>query len=517
MSNKSLIQDKRSFDNKGVDLLMEKDSTLTEKTFKGLFWMFSGKGSQAIMQFIVTIVLARLLMPSDFGIVSAAMVVITFTTAFSMVGVGPALIQRPNLNQSHIRTGFTITIILSIIFAILLYISSPLIANFFNMEKLTTVLQVMSVIFLLKGISIVSESLLQRKLNFRLFASIEVFSYILYGIIGIGTAVVGFGYWALVYAKVSQDIVKSILLITLAKHNMKPQFHLQSAKELIFFGGGFTIARLSNQFALQADKLVAGRWLGSGALGLYERAYQLMVMPTNLFGQVMDKVLFPAMAQIQKKQNQLSRSFRVGITTVAFFTIPVGILMCLLSVDIVRLLFGEKWLDLVPAFQVLSIGLVFRTGYKISDSLARATGAVYRRAWRQIVYALAVFCGAWIGQHWGIMGLSFGVLAAIFLNYCLMTNLSMRFVNLSIKDIILAHFPGILLGVVSLVSYFLVNQLSTIIYLPSFIRIFLTGILFLLFMGILVKINAERFLGKDVVWIRDQVMKMVKGRRKKSV
>src|SRR5699024_7218565 len=144
---------------------MEQNESLTSKTFRGMFWMLSGKGSQAILQFIVMIVLARLLSPSDFGIVNAATVVITFTTVFSMVGVGPALIQRPELSKSHIRTGFTLTILLSILFTTLLYFGSNIIASFFHMDKLHIVLKAMSVIFLLKGLSIVSESLIQRQLK----------------------------------------------------------------------------------------------------------------------------------------------------------------------------------------------------------------------------------------------------------------------------------------------------------------------------------------------------------------
>lgn len=204
-------------------IVTQRNSSLTDKTLKGLFWMFSGKGSQAILQFVVMIVLARLLSPSDFGIVNAATVVITFTTVFSMIGVGPALIQRPKLNESHIRTGFTLTIFLSIFFAALLYFGSSIIAVFFNMGKLKIVLQVMSLIFLIKGFSTVAESLVQRKLKFRLFASIEVISYIVYGIIGVLCAMIDLGYWALVYAQIGQNLIKTVLLVTLERHNMKPQ------------------------------------------------------------------------------------------------------------------------------------------------------------------------------------------------------------------------------------------------------------------------------------------------------
>src|SRR5699024_133220 len=362
----------------------------------------------------------------------------------------------------------------------------------------------------------VSESLIKRKLKLLVVASVGVISYTVYGGVGITCAFLGVDYWSLVYAQISQNAVKTILLISSERHNMKPQLDWASAKELLFFGGGFTIARLSNQFALQADNLVVGRWLGSNALGFYGRAYQLMIMPTNLFGQVMDKVLFPAMAKIQDKQDKLTKSFRVGITSVAFFAIPLGILMCLLSREIVLLLFGKKWLDLVPALQVLSLGLVFRTGYKISDSLARATGAVYRRAWRQIIYALAVFIGAWLGHFAGIFSVSLGVLGAIILNYILMTNLSMKFIDLSFLDIVKTHVPGIILGFFALLSGIFIQWVNSLLTLSPVVVIILTGLLFLLLLLILTRLNIERVLGKDVLWIKEHVLHQVKSKLKKD-
>src|SRR5690625_3252144 len=179
-----------------------------------------------------------------------------------MFGVCHELFQRTQIEQSQIRTGFTITIILSVIFTTLLYFGSPLIANFFKMKKLKVVLQVMSIIFLLKGVSIVSESIIQRNLRFKLFVRIEVASYIAYGFTGVLCAFLGLSYWALAIAHIVQNVFRSFLLIFSEKHSMKPQLHWKSFKELVFYGGGFTIGKLSNHFALQADNFVVGRWLG---------------------------------------------------------------------------------------------------------------------------------------------------------------------------------------------------------------------------------------------------------------
>lgn len=170
----------------------------------------------------------------------------------------------------------------------------------------------------------------------------------------------------------------------------------------------------------------------------------------------------------------------------------------------------------MPALRVLSAGLVFRTGYKISDSLARATGAVYRRAWRQVLYAVAVFFGAWIGTNWGIFGVSFGVLGAIILNYCLMSHLSLQHIKFSWIQIVQAHVPALFLGGAAALDVLIVDWMSMTVSMPSIVRILLSGLLFLATVGILVKLNAERFLGKDVLWIKEQVVEMVRGRRKRK-
>jgi len=472
--------------------------------------MFSGTGLQAGLQFAVTITLARLLTPHDFGVVSAAMVVITFTTIFSLIGVGPAIIQHPKLNDLHIRTGFLITVLLSFLFMIGMFLMSPLIATFFEIPELTLILKVLSIMFVTKGFAVISESLVQRKLKFKLLAGINIVSYLTYALVGIVLALIGFNYWALVMAQITQSIVKSILLIVTENHSMKFSLHKESAKELLFFGGGYTIARISNHFALQADNLVVGKWLGANFLGLYNRAYQLMVMPANLFGQVLDKVLFPLMAKVQNKKEPLSQSFRVGITSVAFFTIPVSLFIFIYSKEIVLILFGKRWLDLMPALQILSLGLLFRTGYKISDSLARATGAVYRRAWRQVIYAIMVFFGSWIGHHWGITGVSTGVLLAIVINYILMTHLSMKFINLTVVDFIKIHFPGLFTGILVVLSVFITSKINIIYNLNDFVLMFISFVLFATFVFLLFLLKIDQLLGNEVVWIKNRVLSMIR-------
>ncbi len=495
---------------------MDSKTSLTERTFVGIFWMMFGRGFQAILQFSVVLVLARLLSPYDFGVTSAAAVVTSFVIIFSMIGVGPVIVQRPVLTEAHVRTGFTVTVLLSIAFTVLLYFGSSYVADFFRIPELTNVIKVTSSIFLMQGFSVVAESLLERDLKFKLIIMLDVTSYIFYGIIGVILALLGFSYWSLVYALVFQNIVKLVMTLYFSRHNMIPYFDMKVSKELYFYGGGFTLEKFISQFANEADNFVIGRFLGAGALGLYGRAYQMMVMPATLFGSVIDKVLFPAMAQVQDDPKKLEESFRIGLTSVSITTIPISILVWFLAEDIVYILFGADWLGLVPALKILSLGLLFRNGDKICDSLIQAVGAVYRRAYVKGIYAIAIFIGVWFGKEWGIEGVALGVLAGIIINFILMANLTLKFIEFTWLDFLIAYLPALRVGLYTVGVSLVMEYLTGLLGLNAPLKILLTGVLLVTTLTLLYLINAQRLLGKDILWIRSKIVSMARKRMAKS-
>src|SRR5690625_1967337 len=367
-----------------------KQKSLFKTTLNGLLWMFSSTGTQAILQAIVLVVLARLLTPEAFGIVSAAVVIISFSNIFTTLGVGPAIIQRKQLNNKHIYTGFTTTILLNLILGSIVFFFSPIFALFFGIEELREVLKVLSLLFIIRGFGIVPEYLVRRNLKFKFYSILNVCSYAAYGFTGIALAFMGFGVCALVAAHISRELFKTIALLIKQPHTKKIGIEVKEFKELYYYGSGVSIASVFNQLATQGDNLVVGKFLGAEALGLYTRAYQLMVMPANLFGTVMDRVLFPAMSRIQDDIKRVSEWYITSITLLAIVILPISIFIAIMAEQIVLILFGEGWEGVVIPLQILSIGLLFRTSYKISDSLVRAMGAAYRRAWRQAIYAISI-------------------------------------------------------------------------------------------------------------------------------
>ncbi|MGH9867886.1 MAG: lipopolysaccharide biosynthesis protein [Candidatus Polarisedimenticolia bacterium] len=425
-------------------------SGLTSSTLSGFFWTFLGTGAQAVLQLLVLVVLARLLTPVDFGLVSAAMVVVSFSQIFSQLGVGPAIVQRRELGALHMESGFWLSLLFGAGMTALVWLMAGPIALFFRIEGLAPVVRAMSVVFLLQGAGVVAESLLQRDLRFRSLALVEVAAFGLgFGVVGIGLALSGYGVWSLAGAHVSQSGIKTAGLMLTRRHPMRLSLDRGACRDLLWFGGGFTAARIGNYFGVHGDQIVVGRWLGAEALGIYGRAYQLMASPAMFLGQIMDRVLFPAMARVQDRADGLRSAFRRGVSLIALVILPGSLAMWVLAPEVVRVVLGPGWDAAVPPFRVLALGMLFRTSYKMSDSLARATGAVYRRAWRQWIYAGLVMGGAALGAPWGVVGVTWCVTAAIGCNFLLMAQLSLQLADMSWREFLGAHAPALKLSLLS--------------------------------------------------------------------
>jgi O-antigen/teichoic acid export membrane protein len=418
--------------------------SLTHRAMGGMMWVAWGSGAVGLLKVVVLVVLTRLLTPADFGVVTAALVVINFSLNFSQVGLGPALVQRPVVEPRHTITGFIASAAFGFILAAIMWLAAPLIAQFFRMDQLTPVVRALAIIFIISGISTVPESLLQRDLRFRLIANRDLLAYAVSWLgVGVGLAFLGWGAWSLVVAQLTQVTIRTAILLRASPPFLKGRPTWPSFVELMDYGVGQSITRMGVILANQADNLVVGRWLGAAALGIYSRAYQFMQVPTGLIADVLDKVLFPTMARVQDDSRRLASAYLRATAALVLVMLPVGVVAAVLAPELVTVAFGNRWQALVSPFQVLALGMVFRAGIRMSDSLSRATGRIYRRAWRQWLYGGLVFFGAWVGLRWGITGVAIGVLSALFTNYLMMAHLSLSIIQVSWAKFAQVQLPAL--------------------------------------------------------------------------
>ena len=427
---------------------------LSEKGRKGFLWLLLGTAGQNVLQIISLLVLARILSPEEFGVVGVGTAVITFLRIFAEIGVGPALVQKENITLLDIKTANTLSIAFGVALAGLLYTQSENLALFFETPQLQKVLQAMAFTLPLVSYSVVCQSLLQRKFEFKKLSGVTFISYFLaYGIISIYMALHGYGLWSLIAAFWVQSVSFFILTSLLCRDTFKIGFSLSSARSMLHFGMGHSMARLWNYAAGQGDNLIIGKILGAGALGLYGRAYQIMSMPAILFGSVIDKVFFPLMAKLASNQARLEKLYLSSIYFSLLIFIYLSGYVFIFSDQITYLLFGNGWSNVADLIEIMAIGLYFRIGYKFSDCLTMATGNVYTRATVQFIYAVSVLTFVTIGSKWGLTGAAVGVVSALILNYLIMTFMVWRILHFKLFMMAARHLKTFLIFLVGLALF----------------------------------------------------------------
>lgn len=422
----------------------------------GMVWSGLGFGSQGIGQFLVVIVFAHYLTKADNGLVGAAVVVISLGQLFTEAGFGPAVIQRENLTDEHVRTAFALSVLSGVLITVVVFLGAPLAASFFHEPRLANPVRGLAFVFLLQGPGVVAMAMLQRDLDFKSIAVAETVSYFLgFALVGVVLAVSGVGVWSIVIAQLAQAGLFTGILVLRRSHPRSLRPRRAESRDLLVYAGGMTAARGFNWAALNGDNSIVGNQMSTAALGAYKNAYLLAAFPAQMLGQVMDRVIFPVISRFQDDRARVASAYLRGVSLISTLTVPASVLAVLLAPEIIPLLLGghHKWDDVVLPFQIMAGGLLFRTSYKISDSLARAMGTIYRRAWRQAAYAAAVITGAYVGSQFSLGWVATGVTIAIVLNYVLMAHLSLETAGISWSTFVARQARGFALAVlVAIVS-----------------------------------------------------------------
>jgi O-antigen/teichoic acid export membrane protein len=476
---------------------------LERRAVGGLLWMLSGAGSQALLRLVLMLVLARLLGPEAFGIVGAALVVIHIALVFSNLGISSAIVQRAELEERHLHTAFALGLASGALITLVVELLARWIAAFFDFDGLTGVLRAMGLVPLLANLGVVAEGLLRRALAFRRLAIISVISFFLgYGVVGVTLALMGAGVWALVGASLTEFGTRAMMQLASRPHPKTGPLDPAALRQLLVFSGGLTLRRFGHQLSQGLDNIVVGRWLGAEALGLYGRAYQLVSMPSATLGKAMGAVMFPVLSRVQDDQARLAAAYRRSTAVIALLAIPAAAAVIVLAPELITVLLGADWLGVIVPLQILAPGIFFRLIFQLSDALGVAAGTVYAVAWRQGAFAAAVLVGALIGQHWGLPGVAFGVLAAQTFSYLLVSQLSLRLTSLGVGDLAAAHGRGLVLAALaSVVLWLLVTSLRGIGVAPA---ITLCAAVALLTVAALTMIRL-RLIGRDGLWLLESL------------
>lgn len=471
-----------------------------DKAFQGVYWMTIMGLAGVVIRLLITMGLSRLLLPKEFGQVATIQIIISFAEIFWMMGIGSAIIQRKQLTEEYIATGNILNLILGFIIYITIFVFASFIAGIVGSDDII-MLRTLSIVFVIHSVSGVSEALLQKEMRFKVISIINITSTTINGAMAIILAFNGFGAWSLVFAQLCSVTIQSVLSIINRPIKFRLTIQSEAAKELINFGSGYALSKVFNNIANQGDYFVVSQTLGSASLGFYNRAYQLLLVPTNLIATVMERVLFPLLALYQDEHEKI-RYVVLNLTALmGILAFPIMIISLTMGDDLVQIVLGSKWDETILPFKILICSLFFRMSYKIGDALVRSLGAVYKRLWVQIVYASLVIGGAYIGKEWGIIGVATTTTIAIIINYFVMTLLVGHLIELKIRELLGYLTPILIVSLaIGLLSYFIslpLHDFSIGFVRLAIMTVFVGGLYLLAFKFIIVKVMPEDF--KDFI------------------
>jgi PST family polysaccharide transporter len=264
------------------------------------------------------------------------------------------------------------------------------------------------------------------------------------------------------------------------------------------------LAQIGRVFSQQGDNMVVGRWLGPSALGIYGRAYTLMVMPAQVFGRIVNRVLFPVMAQVQDDPERLSRAYERALAVVALVALPISAFLLVVAPEFIPVLLGPAWTGVIVPFRLFTFSLLFRMSSMISDTLTNATGVVYARALRQAFYAVMVVAGALIGQRWGVGGVAVAVSLAMGVNYLIMAQLARSVTRLSWGRFVRAQSPGAFFAVLVGGATLIVVEAARMAKLGNLPVLALAGLSAAAVAALALRLRPEVFLGSHGSWAFDR-------------
>lgn len=320
--------------------------------------------SAQIIQFMLrtagTVVLARLLTPGDFGLVGMVTVVVNFAQLFKDAGLSMATVQRDSISQDQISTLFWINIVISGILGLCVLAASPLLAAFYGKPELTAVTAVLSVSFIISGLSIQHAALLRRHMHFAALAGVQIGSQVLNLTLAIVLARSGFGYWSLVFGSLMAGFTTVVLTFVFCPWLPGRMKKGTGVRDMLRFGGNLTGFNFINYFSRNADKLLIGKLIGAEGLGIYEKAYQLFMLPISEIRGPITNVAIPVLSSLQDEPVRFLKYYRRLLDILAFLTFPVTV-YCIMEADfLIRLVLGPQWMDAAPVFRVLAIAGLFQ-------------------------------------------------------------------------------------------------------------------------------------------------------------
>ena len=424
------------------------NNNIKSQAIKGVIWSSIERFSMQGMQFLLGIIMARLLTPDDYGLIGMIFVFISISQVFIDGGFTNALIQKQNRNETDYSTVFYINLIISILIYLILYITAPIIAQYYNQPLLTDLTRVYSINLILNSLVAVNRTKLMIAVDFKTQTKISFTSALISGIIGVCCALMGYGVWSLVI----QALIAAALNITLSFYYVRwiPlwTFSFNSFKNLFSFGSKLLIASLISNIYTNLYVFVIGKKFSTHSLGLYTRADHFAQFASSNLGNILSRVSFPVLSQIQDDNERLIHAYKKYIQMSALIIFPIILGLCGVAKPLILLLLSEKWIDCVILLQILCFSYLWNCVITINLNLLNVKGRSDLVLKLEIIKKTIAFTILFISLYFDLKGICLGLATYSLIAFYLNTYYTKKILNYGFKKQFMEILPYLITALI---------------------------------------------------------------------
>lgn len=454
---------------------------LKKKTVISSFWSLIERFGYLTCQFLSNLVLARILVPEDFGAIGIMMVFVLLSNVFIDSGLSASIVQKANVTEEDKSTVFLTNLGLAVFVYVVIFILAPYIASYFKNPELTTFLRVLELMVIIDAFCAIQNAVLTRDMNFKRLTKIRLVSIFMAAAVAIALAYAGLGIWALIVQYLLYSVLRTSITWISTKWYPRIMFRIVSFKTLFGYGSKLLLSSFVAELYVNLQQLLIGRFYTPTDLGYYSQARQLQTIPTGTVSQVINNVAFPAYARMQDEKDKLVEMFRQNVRLVAFINTPFMVLLAVVASPLFVFLYSDKWLGAVEYFQFLCIAFgILLALHQCTLSVLKAVGRSDYVLKLEIIKKILGIIFIIIGMHfWGI----WGILYALGLNSAIELFLNGYYLNKELKyngwGMLKDMIPSLIISLISgaISSFFLTK------FLPvwgNFLTIIMTGIVFII-------------------------------------
>lgn len=470
-----------------------KENSLINNSIKTVKWSAIERFSVQMIQFVLTIILARLVAPSEFGLIAMLTIFIAVAQSFVDSGFSSALVQKKSRTEKDFTTVFYFNIAISIFFYVILYFSAKHIALFYKEPFLELLCKWLGLSLIIQGFSVVPIAKLTILLDFKTQARASLTAVIISGFVGVYLAYNGFGVWALVTQSLLNNILNTLILFILTKWIPKFVFSINSLKTLFSFGSKLLLSGLLHTVYVNLYSLVIGGKYSSADVGYFNQANLTARFPSVSLMAIISRAIYPIQCEIQNDNELLLSSFKQYLRMSCYIIFPVMISMSILSKPIILVILTDKWLPIVDLFSFLCLGYMWIPIMVLNNQIIQVKGRTDYFLTAEVIKKIIGLFILFFTIPFGVRGLSIGLLVYNFIDMIIIIHFSKKVINTGYIKQFKSVFPILSLSIaMGLIIFAFISYLSNI-YLQLFLGI-LIGLVFYVSFSFWLKIKEFDFL-----------------------